>query len=109
MKLLDSNYRIAIPSEIRKKYNIKPGDALDIVDTGNNIVIRAYTKMYEIDETEMEHLRKLYVMLKSSGMLDDFYVAMLSKITQEVDNKCVVCGEIMFLTASNSYKCYKCN
>ena len=109
MKLLDSNYRIAIPSEIRKKYNIKPGDALDVVDTGNNIVIRAYTKMYEIDETEMEHLRKLYVMLKSSGMLDDFYIAMLSKITQEVDNKCVVCGENMFLTASNSYKCYKCN
>lgn len=109
MKLLDRNYRVAIPTEIRKKYNIKPGDALDVVDTGNSIVIRTHTETYEISENEMNHLRKLYVMLKSSGMLDDYYTAILSNITNETDNKCVVCGENMFLTSDNAYKCYKCN
>jgi tRNA(Ile2) C34 agmatinyltransferase TiaS len=42
-------------------------------------------------------------------MLDDYYTAMLSNITNETDNKCVVCGENMFLTSDNAYKCYKCN
>lgn len=109
MKLVDSNFRVSIPSELRKKYNIKPGDSLDIIDTGNTIEIRSYNKKYEVDESDMKKLRRLYLMLKNSGILDDFYANALSKITQETDMKCTICNENMFLTASNEYKCYKCD
>lgn len=109
MKLVDSNFRVSIPSELRKKYNIKPGDSLDIIDTGNTIEIRSHNKKYTIEEADMQNLRKLYLMLKNSGMLDEFYTEVLSKITQETDMKCTICNENMFLTADNAYKCYKCD
>lgn len=108
MRKLDSVGRITLPVDIRKQYNIDENTDLQIIDNGNGILIIPANKPYIISENNMETLRKIYVMLKESGLIDSEYEEKLAKITKETDSKCATCGNKMFLAADNTYRCYKC-
>ena len=109
MRKVDDLGRVCIPIDIRKRYNINENTDLQIIDNGNGIIIYPADRPYLISNNDMETLRKLYIMLKDSGLLDDDYSEKLSKITKESDTKCADCGSNMFLMSDNTYKCYKCN
>ena len=109
MRKIDSLGRVCIPKEIRNAYNIDQNTDLQILDNGNGIIILPSSRPFIISNNDMETLRKLYVMLKESGLIDDEYSHKLAKITKETDSKCATCGSNMFLTNDNTYKCYKCN
>lgn len=108
MRKVDSLGRVCLPIDIRKAYNITEDTDLQILDNGNGIVIFPASRPYTITHNNMDTLRRLYIMLRDSGLLDDEYTEKLSKITKESDKKCANCGNNMFLMTDNSYKCYKC-
>ena len=108
MRRIDILGRLCIPKEIREKYKITENTDLQIIDNGDGIIIYPSSKPYTISQKDMETLRKLYLMLDESGFLDDDYKQKLAKITKESDSKCATCGNKMFLTNDNTYKCYKC-
>lgn len=109
MKRLDSMGRLTIPKEIRATYNFNPNTEVQIIDNGNGLLVIPVDMPYIITQSDMETLRKLYLMLQESGILDDYFTEKLSKITKETDSKCDTCGNKMFLTSDNTYKCYKCD
>ena len=108
MRKLDYLGRVCIPKEIRTNYNINENTELQIIDNGNGILILPANKPYTLSAKSMDTLRKLYLMLKESGLLDSEYAEKLSKITKETDVKCNDCNTNMFLMSDNTYKCYKC-
>ena len=108
MKKIDSLGRLVIPIDIRKAYNITEDTDLQVLDNGNGIIIYPSSRPYTISKNDMEVLRKLYIMLNNAGLLDDDYIYKLAKITRETDEKCATCGNKMFLTTDNTYKCYRC-
>ena len=108
MRRIDSIGRVTIPADIRNNYNITKNTDLQVIDNGNGILILPSNRPYLISQTDMDALRKLYIMLNNAGLLDDDYAYKLSKITKETDSLCATCGNKMFLTTDNTYKCYKC-
>ena len=108
MKKIDSIGRVTIPKDIREFYKITDATDVQIIDNGNGILIIPSNRPYTITQNDMKTLRKLYIMLNESGLLDDEYSQKLAKITKETDSKCATCGSKMFLTNDNTYKCYKC-
>ena len=102
--------RIILPQNLRVKYGINNMDApIEIIDTDNGILIKPKEDRYVINDSEMTALRKLYIMLKDSGILDDYTEEVLSKITRESESVCENCKNKLFLTNDNTLKCYKCN
>lgn len=109
MKKIDNLGRVVLPKVLREAYNIDRSTDLQVLDSGNGILILPSDKPYTLSPSNMDTLRKLYIMLKESGLLDDEYMAKLSKITKETDAKCDNCKSFMFLMNNNTYKCYKCD
>ena len=108
MKKLDGMGRLTIPKEMRASYNLNPNTEVQIIDNGNGLLVIPADTPYTISQSEMDTLRKLYLMLQDSGFLDEYFTEKLSKITKESESKCDTCGSKMFLTKDNTYKCYKC-
>lgn len=108
MRSIDDVGRVCIPKNLREIYNLTGNTDLQITDNGNGILLSPAQKNYIISNENMKTLRKVYLMLKDSGFLDDEYKEKLSKITKETNVKCETCGENMFLTNDNVYECYKC-
>lgn len=108
MRRIDSVGRVSLPVEVRKAYNITKETDLQILDNGNGIIIYPSNRPYTITQNDMNTLRELYLILKDSGFLDDEASQKLAKITKETDTKCATCGNKMFLTNDNTYKCYNC-
>ena len=57
---------IVIPAEIRKRYNIKPGDKMVIVDYAGEIT------MAPAEKDPVEAIRKGWGMIKDPGMMEAF-------------------------------------
>lgn len=108
MRTLDSAGRICIPKDLRAAYNLTENTDIQIIDNGNGIILIPANRPYTITSSDMDALRRLYLMLNESGFLDSEYQEKLSKITRETDMKCQTCETNMFLTNENTYKCYKC-
>ena len=109
MKRVDSVGRIVIPKEIRKELNLQSGAGYELVKEENGIKIIPLTTNFTICNEDMKVLRKLYVMLADSGMLDTYYDEILSRITKRAVIKCENCGSYLFLDNNeNTYKCFKC-
>ena len=108
MALLDTVNRITIPKHLRDKYNLKAGERYRLYDNGKTIEIIPEIKSYEIPETDMIELRKLYLMLMESGLLDEYYDRVLSKITKKSELKCERCGSNLFYIDESTCKCFKC-
>ena len=106
--IIDNCGRVQLPKEIRSKYNLVPGVKYDITERDNYLEIRPDKEFYTITSDEMTTLRKLYLMLSESGLLDDYYENTLADITKKADIKCDKCNSPLFLTKDNSYKCFKC-
>lgn len=109
MAKIDKVGRIGIPQNLRERYNIN-GDFtdIDLIDTGNGILIKPLSNRYTIDEEQMRVLRELYIMLNETGLLDSYSNEILAKITKKSESICEKCGSNLFLNATNLLSCYKC-
>ena len=108
MQKVDCVGRVTIPKNLRKDFNLNEGNDCDIIPTDNGVLIVPKISTYSVGVEDMNALRKLYIMLKNSGFIDDYYDEILSKITKKTEINCTECGENLFLTTDNSYKCFKC-
>jgi AbrB family looped-hinge helix DNA binding protein len=109
MKTMDSMGRLTIPKDIRERLNMQDGCDFNIITDGETIkLIPAITK-HQIDDADMIALRKLFIMLKSTGILDSYYTKLMAKITKQSENKCYKCGENLFLASDDTFKCYNCD
>lgn len=108
MKKLDINGRIGIPKEIRERNGFKTDDAFEVFERGNDIIFRPLKSDYKVTENEMYIVRKLYNMIKDTDILEDSELNILKEICGITDVKCPKCGENLYLTSDNSYKCMKC-
>ena len=108
MQKIDNIGRITIPKNLRDNCNLEKGTECELVATNEGILIMSKNKNYSVGSVDMDALRKLYIMLKNSGFIDDYYDEILSRITRKTDSKCTKCGEHLFLTNDNNYKCFNC-
>lgn len=108
MKTMDSLGRLTIPKDIREKLNIKSDCAFQILAEEDYIKLVPAIKKHSISDDDMTTLRKLFIMLKNSGLLDNYYTEELARITKQSESKCSICGENMFLTTDNTFKCFNC-
>jgi AbrB family looped-hinge helix DNA binding protein len=108
MALLDAVNRVTIPKHLRDKYNLKAGEHYRLYDNGKTIEIIPEKQTYEILETDMTELRKLYLMLENSGLLDEYYDRILAGITKKSELKCEKCGNNLFYVDENTCKCFIC-
>lgn len=108
MKTMDSLGRLTIPKEVRSKLDIKGDCDFQILAEDDYIKLVPANKKHNISDKDMTTLRKLYIMLKKSGLLDNYYTEELARITKQSESKCSNCGENMFLTTDNTFKCFNC-
>lgn len=108
MKKLDSIGRIVIPKEIRIRNGFKTDDLFEIYERGDEVVIKAMKKTYTVNEFQMSILRKLYMMIKDTDILEESEITTLKEICGFTEISCPKCGEFLYLTADNTYKCMKC-
>ena len=50
MRKVDNTGRIALPKELRERRGIKEGDIYDIIEQGNDIILRSVAPTYTITE-----------------------------------------------------------
>jgi len=108
MKKLDSIGRITIPKEIRIRNGYKTDDLFEIYERGDEVVLRAMKKNYTLNEMQMYIIRKLYNIVKDTDVLEESENTTLREICGFTDVACPNCGEPLYITADNSYKCMKC-
>ena len=108
MKEMDINGRVTIPKTIRERNGFNASDMFEFYETSDGIVMKPVKNLYKIDDEQMSVLRNLYVMIKDTGLIDDTEVAIFKEICKFTDTPCPNCGEPLYLTANNSYKCMKC-
>lgn len=108
MKKVDSAGRIVLPKDIRESYNLDVGQEFTLVECEDYLKIMPLQVKFEIANEDMKVLRKLYLMLYESGLMDDYYDEVLSRITKKTENKCEKCKKPLFLTTDNNYKCFNC-
>lgn len=108
MKKVDNIGRITIPKDLRTKYNLEIGMNYEIIEENDSLKIKPLNKSFNISNEDMKVLRKMYIMLLDSGMLDNYYDEILARITKKSESKCAECGSNLFLTNENTYKCFKC-
>lgn len=106
--IIDGQGRLQIPKELRERYNLDNGAKYKITECGDYLKVESLKETYTITSDEMTILRKLYLMLSESGLLDEYYENSLADITKKVNVKCDKCNSPLFLTKDNSYKCFKC-
>lgn len=108
MVQLYENGKITIPKNIRERNNLKANDMFEIYEKGNEIVLRPTKPNYNITDTQMFVIRKLYNMVKDTDLLEDSEIAILKETCSISDIKCPKCDENLYITSDNTYKCMKC-
>lgn len=108
MKKLDSVGRITLPKEMRDRNNFKTDDLFEIYERGDEIVLKALKKNYTVNELQMGILRKLYSMIKDTDILEESEITILKEVCGFTEISCPKCGEPLYLTSDNTYKCMKC-
>ena len=108
MKQMYENGRITIPKEIRERNNLKPNDLFEVYERGNEIIFKPMRTSYTVNEPQMSILRKLYMMIKDTDILEESEITTLKEICGFTEISCPKCGEFLYLTADNTYKCMKC-
>ena len=108
MEKVSNEGRITIPKNLRKIYGLESGNEYQIIEDDNCLKIVSRETKYNIDNEDMNALRKLYLMLSNSGIMDDYYDEILSRITKKTESTCAKCGSPLFLTNENTFKCFKC-
>lgn len=83
IRRMDDLGRVVIPKELRKKFDIREGDALEIYTTNEGIVFAPYDNHVEKETFATEWLRKQKAGLKS-------YAARFT-----VDDKTTICEVIL--------------
>ena len=107
-KIVDNVGRVQIPKDLRTKYNLEKGASYTIKEEENGLKIEPLGGLMTISGEDMLVLRKLYLMLENSGLIDSYYNEKLAEITRKTDNKCTKCNSPLFLDNDNTYKCYNC-
>lgn len=108
MKKLDNIGRITLPKEIRDRNNFKPDDLFEIYENGSEIVLKPMKKNYNIDESQMNIIRKVYSMIKDTDLLEESELSILKETCKCTDLVCPTCKEPLYLSTDNTYKCVKC-
>lgn len=108
MKKVDNAGRVIIPKEFRKELNLDVGAGYEVIKDDDVIKVIPKEAAFKVYNEDMKVLRKMYLMLEESGMLDSYYDEILSRITKRTDVKCETCGANLFLNKDNTYKCFKC-
>lgn len=108
MKKLDTVGRITLPKEMRDRNNFKTDDLFEIYERGDEIILKPMKKNYTISESQMSIIRKLYSMLKDTDLLEDSELSTLKEICRITDSSCPTCGELLYISNDNTYKCMKC-
>ncbi len=63
---LSKNGMIHLPREIQKKFELKPGDKISFVDTGEEVVVVPIKKLFDlVDPNEEEIAKNIVQELKS--------------------------------------------
>lgn len=104
MKRIDEMGRVTIPKKLREKYNF---DNIELVETNEGILIKAFETEYVLKDYQIELLRKLYFTIKDSFILEDSDLKELKEICRISNVKCPNCKEDMIID-NGSYKCIKC-
>ena len=97
-----------LPKDIREDLNITENTNLKLEVCEGYLKITPTECMYKISKADMLELRKIYIALKQSGLLDEHYIEVLSRITNESNVKCEKCNCNMFVD-DKSYRCYNCD
>lgn len=105
---LYENGKVTIPKSIRERNNLKTNDAFEIFERGDEIVLKPMHSNYNITENQMYVVRKLYNMVKDTDLLEESEITILKEICGITDITCPKCGENLYLTSDNTYKCMKC-
>ena len=108
MKKLDCLGRIVIPKEVRERNGYKTNDLFEIYERGDEIILKPMKINFEISESQMLVLRKLFLMVKDIDLLDDNELAILKETCKCTDMTCPTCNEPLFINSDNTYKCMKC-
>ena len=108
MKRMDINGRVGIPKEIRERNNFKADAMFEVFERGNDIIFRPIKSDYKVTENQMHVVRKLYNMVKDTDLLEESEIVILKEICGITDIVCPKCGENLYLTSDNTYKCMKC-
>lgn len=71
VRRIDDLGRIVIPKEIRRNLRIRDGESLEIFVDDNNVVLKKYSIMRNIDEYASNLVLALYSLLKKSIVITD--------------------------------------
>lgn len=71
VRRIDDLGRIVIPKEIRRNLRIRDGESLEIFVDGDNIVLKKYSIMKNIDEYASNLVDSLYSFVKKSVVITD--------------------------------------
>lgn len=71
VRRIDDLGRIVIPKEIRRNLRIRDGESLEIFVDGDNIVLKKFSVMRNIDEYASNIALSLYSLLKKSIIITD--------------------------------------
>ena len=71
VRRIDDLGRIVIPKEIRRNLRIRDGESLEIFVDNNNIVLKKFSIMRNIDEYASNLVDSLYSLLKKSVVITD--------------------------------------
>lgn len=71
VRRIDDLGRIVIPKEIRRNLRIRDGESLEIFVDGNNIVLKKFSIMRNVDEYASNLVDSLYSLVKKSVVITD--------------------------------------
>lgn len=71
VRRIDDLGRIVIPKEIRRNLRIRDGESLEIFVDNNNIVLKKFSIMRNVDEYASNLVESLYSILKKSVVITD--------------------------------------
>lgn len=71
VRRIDDLGRIVIPKEIRRNLRIRDGESLEIFVDGNNIVLKKFSIMRNVDEYASNLALSLYSLVKKSVVITD--------------------------------------
>jgi AbrB family transcriptional regulator (stage V sporulation protein T) len=71
VRRIDDLGRIVIPKEIRRNLRIRDGESLEIFVDGDNIVLKKFSIMKNVDEYACNLVESLYSLLRKSIVITD--------------------------------------
>ena len=75
IRRIDELGRIVIPKEIRKNLRIKNGDNLEILVDGENITLKKYSHIDNLESIASMYAESFYQVLKYNVIITDIYAA----------------------------------